>query len=132
LKEFSALVEHGDSSDEVGIRDVGVAFGDIDVTIARVRDDVGWVRQRFGRISSHARFTKGKKHFTLGTEFDDHASFVLFCASIGHPNIPIPINVNAMRPYEHSAAKASDLFAGFVEMVNRIRIGPKAAWRSPR
>src|SRR6516165_7116804 len=107
-KEFSALVKHGDSPDEIGIRDVGMAFGNVDIPVARIRDDICRICQRFRRISSHTWFTKSQKHFAL------------------------PINVNAVRPHEHSAAKASDLFARFIEMMDRIGGGPKATWRSPR
>src|SRR5207237_7015718 len=79
----------------------------------------------------------------VGAELDDHTSFVLFAGKlfeiiggrgtrVGHPNIAVFINMDTMRPREHAAAKAPDLLARLVEMVNRVRLGTETTRHGPR
>src|SRR6266850_2364556 len=108
-----------------------MAFGHVHVAIAWVRDDIRGVRQGFGRISSHAGFPKGHEDLAVRAELDDHASFVLFAGKlfeiicgwgsrVGHPQISISIDMDTMWPDEHPAAKAPDLLARLIEMVDRV------------
>ena len=99
-----------------------MALGHVHIAIARVRYDVRGVRQRFGRIAPHAGFTQRHENLAVGAELDDDAPFVLFSgkflevicsrgSSVSHPYIAISIDMDAMRPHEHSGAKAPDLLA---------------------
>ena len=142
-RNFPLLVEYRDSPDQSGIRHIGMALGDVHVAIARIGHDVGGVGQRFGRISAHARLSQRHQDLAFGTELDDNASLVLFAGKllelvgarrsrVGHPHIPVAIDMDAMRPDEHPAAKAPDLLARLIEMVDRVRLGAEAARRRAR
>ena len=126
-----------------GIRHVGVALGHVDVAIARIGHDVGRIGQRVGRISPHARLAQRHQDLAVGAELDDDASLVAFAgkllelvrarrARVGHPHIAVAIDVDAVRPHEHPAAKAPDLLPRLVEMVDRVRLGAETARRRPR
>ena len=105
---------------EIGIRHVGMALGDVDVAIGRVGHDVGRIGQGFGRISPHAGLPERHQDLAFGAELDDHAPFACFSGKllevvgargsrVGHPHISLSIDVDAVRPHEHPAAKAPDL-----------------------
>ena len=119
-EKLPVLVEHRDAPDQIGIGHVRMALGHVDVTIARVGHDVSRVGQGFGRISPHARFPQRHQDLAFGTELDDHASLLVFSGKllelvgargscVGHPHISVAIDMDAMRPHEHPAAKAPDL-----------------------
>ena len=135
-------VEHRDAPDQIGSRHVGVALRDVDVAIRRVGHDVGRIGQGFGRISPHARFPERHQDLAFGTELDDHASLVAFSGKllellrarrsrVRHPHISISIDMDAVRPHEHPAAKAPDLLPRLIEMVDRVRFGAETARGGP-
>ena len=105
-----------------GILDVRMAFRHVNVAVARIGDDVGRVGQRVRRISPHARSAQRHQHLAIGTELDDDASLVVFSrkllelvggrdARVGHPHVSVSIDMDAVRPHEHAAAKAPDLLS---------------------
>ena len=119
-EELSFLVEHGDAPDQFRICHVHVALCHVNVSILRVGHDISRVSQGVGRISPDAGFPQRHEDLAFGTELDDHASLVLFLRRllevvrgrgprVGHPHISISIDMDAMRPHEHSPAKAPDL-----------------------
>ena len=106
----------------LGSVDVGVALRHVDVAVARIGHDVSRIGQRFGRISPHARLPERQQDLAFRTELHDDASLVAFAGKlleivgargscVGHPHVSISIDVDAMRPHEHPAAKAPDLLA---------------------
>ena len=137
-EELSVLVEHRDASDQIRIGHVGVALGDVDVAVARIGHDVGRVGQRFGRIAPHARLPERHQDLAVGAELDDDASLVAFAGKlrelvgargsrVGHPHVAVAIDMDAVRPHEHPAAKAPDLLARLIEMVDRVRVRAETA-----
>src|ERR1700680_2514658 len=97
----------------------GVALGNVDVTIGRVGHHVRRVGQGFGRVSPHARLPQRHQDLAFGTELDDNASLLVFSGKVlevvgargsrvGHPHISLSIDMDAMRPHEHPAAKTPD------------------------
>ena len=99
------------------------------------------------RASGGFPFTPGlperHQHLAFGTELDDDAALLVFArkllelvggrhARVGHPDVSVPIDMDAVRPHEHAAAKAPDLLARFIEMVDRIGLGAETARRGPR
>src|SRR5262249_16773182 len=104
-----------------GVGYVGMAFGHVYVASALVGDDIRRVCQCLWRISPHAGFSKRHEDLALRAEFDDDAAFVLLSGElfevictggsrVGDPHIAVSIHMDAMRPHEHPAAKAADLF----------------------
>jgi len=92
-----------------------------------------------GRISLNSRSAQSHEDLAFRTELDDNASFLVFSgkvlevagargARVGHPHIALSIDMDAMRPYEHLAAKAPDLFPGIIEQVDRVCFCAEAAW----
>jgi hypothetical protein len=74
----------------------------------------------------------------FGTELDNNATLLVFTrkldaffgcrnASIGHPHVSISIDVDAMWPDKHTAAKAPDLLPSLVEEMDRVCFGAEAA-----
>src|SRR5262249_27693861 len=72
---------------------------------------------------------------------DDDASLALFpgkflqligaCGSrICHPHIAAAIHMNAVRPREHTGAKAADLFTGPVKIMDRGHFAADTTWDS--
>src|SRR5215813_1811685 len=121
-QELAVPVEHRDTADKIGLRDVRVTLGHVNVAVGRVGDDVGRLGQGFRRISRHARLAQRHQDLTFGTELDDHASLRLLSGKlrkrvgarhtcVGHPHVAVSVDMNAMRPHEHAAAKAPDLLA---------------------
>src|SRR5207249_2407648 len=142
--ELPVPIEDGDSSYQIGIADVRVAFRHVNISIPRVGDDVGRIGQRIGRISPHTRLAEREENLAVGAELHNDAAFVVFSgklleiigargARVGHPHISIAIHMDAVRPDEHASAKAPDLLPRFIEMVYRVRFGTEAArvgsWR---
>src|SRR5262245_34323673 len=116
-----------------------MTFGDIHIAIGWIGENGSRLRERAGRIPAHARRAERQEHFSFGAELDDDAALagvvrifraLLFAwrSGVGHPDVAQAIDMNAVRPHEHSAAKAADLFSRLIEMVNWIRIGPEASW----
>ena len=119
-QELAVTVEHRDAPDEIRIFDIRMALGHVDVAVARVGDDGVRIGQRVRRISPHARRPQRHQHLAFGTELDDDASFLVFARKlpelvgvrhprVRHPHVSVPIDMDAMRPHEHSAAEAPDL-----------------------
>ena len=119
-EELPVLVEHRDAPDQIRSGHVGMALCHVHVTIRRVGHDVSRVGQGFRRISPHAGFPQRHEDLAFGAELDDHASLVFFSGKlvevvrargsrVRHPHISIAIDMDAMRPHEHPAAKALDL-----------------------
>src|SRR5207249_10761630 len=52
-------------------------------------------------------------------------------ARVGHPDIAVAIDMDAMRPYEHAAAEAPHFLALLIEQVDRIGLGAETARRGP-
>ena len=143
LRNFPFLSNTEMRPTRFGIRHVGVALGHVDVAVARVGHDVGRIGQGFGRISPHARLPERHQDLAFGTELDDDASLLVFAgkllelvgargARVGHPHIAIAIDMDAVRPHEHPAAKAPDLLPRLIEMVDRVRLGAETARGRPR
>ena len=142
-EELACLVEHGDVADQMGICHVHMAFCHVNVTVPRVGHDISRVGQGFGRISPHAGFPQRHEDLAFRTELDDHASLALFLgrllevvrrrgSRVGHPHISISIDMDAVRPHEHPAAKAPDLLARLIEFVDWIRFGTETTRGGPR
>ena len=121
-EELSVFVEDRDSSHQIRIGHVRMAFGDIHVTVARIGYHVGGLGQGLRRVTPHAGFPQRHENLALRAELDDNASFILFAGEllevirarssrIGHPYIAVSIDMDAMWPHEHAAAKAADLLA---------------------
>ena len=97
-----------------------MAFGHVDITGHRIRDDVGRVGQCVGRITPDAWGAQCHQDLPVGTELDDDATLVTFArehlefvgarrACVGHPHVTVAIDVDAMWPHEHPRAEAPDL-----------------------
>src|SRR5262245_26729537 len=119
-----------------------MAFGYVHIAIAWVGKHVRRISQGFRRISAYARLPKRQQNFALRTELDDDAPFVLFSRKflevirtrrtrVCYPHIAVSIDMDAVRPHKHSAAKAPDLFTGLIEMVDWIRVGSQTTRRGP-
>ena len=52
-------------------------------------------------------------------------------ASVGHPHVAVSIDVDAVWPHEHAAAKAPDLFPCLVEEMDRVCLGAEAPGAVP-
>src|SRR5207237_173047 len=119
-----------------------MALCNVHVTVSGIRHDVCRVSQSFGRISSHTRFPERHQNLAFRVELDDNASLLVFSrrclqllgarsARVGYPHISISIDMDAMRPHEHPAAKAPDLLPGLIEVVDRVGFGAETAWSRP-
>src|SRR5262249_41124752 len=137
-QELAVAVEHRNAPDEIRILDVHMALGHVNVAVAGVGDDVGWLGQGVRWISAHARLSQRHEHFAFRAELDDDAPLRDLSGKfreivrarytgVGHPHVAVAVHMDAVRPYEHSAAKAPDLLPGFVEMVNWICLGAETA-----
>ncbi len=124
-------VEHRDAPDKVRILHVGMTLGHIDVAVGGIGHHVCRFGQGLRRISLHAWCAQRHQHLALRTELDDNASLLPFSrrllqlvcgggARVGHVNVSVTVDMDAMRPHEHSAAKAPDFLPGCVEKVNRV------------
>src|SRR5262245_32569749 len=138
-QELAVSVEHRDTADKIRILDIGMALRNVYIAVARVGDNVVRFGQRVRRISLHAGFAQRHQHLAIGTELDDNAALLVFTrkldaffgcrnASVGHPDVSISIDVDAVWPHEHAAAKAPDLLPCIVEEMNRVCLGAEAAW----
>ncbi len=135
-EKLAGFVEHRDAANQIWSRHIGVALSHVNVATARIGYDVGRIGQRFGWISSDARFPQGHEDLAFGVELDDHASLVAFArklgellrarrACVGHPHISIAVDVDAVRPHEHPSAKAPDLLPRLIELVNGVGLRPE-------
>ena len=135
--EFSILVEHRDASDEIRILDVRVTFCDVHIA-SRSGEHVGRIGQGLRRVSRHAGFPESHKHFSLRAELDDDASLIFFvwkhlellrrgASCVGHPDISIGVDMNAVRPHEHIAAKTCEPVTGLIELLDRVHFSTDAA-----
>src|SRR5438128_6749571 len=101
-EELSVFVEDRDSSHQIRIGHVRMAFGDIHVTAARIGYHVGGLGQGLRRVTPHAGFPQRHENLALRAELDDNASFIFLTAELFElilpggspivpPYIPIPI-----------------------------------------
>src|SRR5215510_6041401 len=142
-QKLAVAIEHRDAPDEIGVLDIGVALGDVNIAVLRIGDDVVRVGQRLRRIAAHARLAERQQHLAVGTELDDNAALLILTREllqligrrrprVGHPDIAVAVDMDAMRPYEHAAAEAPDFLALIVEQVDRVGLGAETARCSPR
>src|SRR5262249_49492510 len=93
--------------------------------------------------SPHARLAERHQHLAVGTEFDDDASLLVFAREflelvgarhpcVGHPHIAVAVDMDAVRPPEHTAAKAPDFLTRRGEHTPRVCHGAETAWPAPR
>src|ERR1043166_8766376 len=132
-QELAVLIEDRNTADEIGVGDIGMALCRIDVAIAGIGDDVRRLGESFGRIALHARLAKRHQQLAVGTEFESRTALLrrtrIFLdlirsrdTRVGNPDIAVLVDMNAVRPDEQSGAKAFDLLAVLVEMVNRVDV----------
>src|SRR6185295_1263114 len=142
-QELAVLVEHRDPANELGILDIGVALGDVNIAILWVGHDVVWIGQRLRRIAAHARLAECHQHLAVRTELDDGTALLVLAREllqligrrrprVGHPDIALAIDMDAVRPHEHATAEASDLLPLIVEQMDRVGLGAETAGRDPR
>ena len=85
------------------------------------RYDVGRVGQRLRRVAPHARLAKRHQHLAFGAELHHGAALVAFAGKllellgarrprVGHPDVAVAIDVDAVRPHEHPAPKLLSSF----------------------
>src|SRR5580765_5797696 len=97
-----------------------MTLGDVNVAVGRVGGDVVRLAQRVRRISLHARFAERHQHLALWAELDDNVPLLVLArillqlvgaryARVSHPHVALALDMDAVRPYEHAAAKAPDL-----------------------
>ena len=142
-QELAVTVEHRDAPDEIRVLDIRMTLGHVDVAIAGVGDDGVRIGQSVRRISPHARRPQCHQHLAFGTELDDDASLLVLArkllelvgarhARVRHPHVSVAIDMDAVRPHEHSAAEAPDLLARRVEKMDRVGLGAETAGLDPR
>src|SRR6185503_8986711 len=131
-QELSGPIEHRDASDQIGIRDVGMALRDVDIAVAWIGHDVGWIGQRLRRITADTWLAQRQQDFAVGAELHDDTALAFGATRIGDPHIPIAIDMNAMRPDEQPAAEATNLATAFVEVVHRVHRAAETARRRAR
>ena len=141
LDEFAVLRELRDSCDGVrrGVRVLpAVSFGDEDVAVRRRHDVVGF-GERLGRIPGDAGLANRHQHLTLGAELDHLMADQLRgrrrrrragrCAArgtravvvrVGHPDVAVLVDVNAVGERDHPGAEALHELAGGVELQHGI------------
>ena len=106
-QELPLFVEHRNPRDQIGGGDIGVALCHVDIAIP-VGHHVGRVSQGAGRVASHTWLAQGHQHLAFRTEFDHHASLVLFSgklvevvwrrgACIRHPDVAIAVHDRDVR-----------------------------------
>src|SRR5262249_892998 len=138
-QELTVSVEHRDTANKIRILDVGMALRNVYIAVPRVGDDVVRLGQRVRWISLHPRSAQCHEHLAVGTELDNNAALLVFTrklaaffgcrnASVGHPHVSISIDVDAVWPDEHAAAKAPDLLPGLVEELDWVCLGAETAW----
>src|SRR5438874_12920524 len=103
-QELAVLVEHRDAADEIGVLDIGVALGDVDVAVLRIGDEVVRVGERLRRIAAHAWLAERHQNLAVGTELDDNAALLVLARKllqligrwrprVGHPAIAVAIDM---------------------------------------
>src|ERR1051326_3202709 len=135
---LAVLSRYRNTADEIGVGDICMALCHIDVAVARIGDDVCRLGESFGRIALHARLAERHQQLAVGAEFESRTALLrrtrIFLdlirsrdTRVGNPDIAVLVDMNAVRPDEQSGAKAFDLLAVLVEMVNRVDVRAEAA-----
>jgi hypothetical protein len=102
-----------------------VSVGDEDVTFRRDRD-VTWCSEVIGSAALFAECAQRHQHLAGRTELDhDLAALVplrrpVHRHRVGHPDVALAIDIDAVRPDEHAAAKAGHDLAVRAELHNRV------------
>jgi len=71
-QELTCLVKHLVAPNQIGILDVSMTFGYVNVAVGRIGRDIVRVDQRVRRISTHARLAQRHQHLAFGTKLDDN------------------------------------------------------------
>ena len=114
LDELAVLGELHDAV--VGV--AAVAVGDIDVAVGRDRD-VARPIERVLAVAGHAGLAERHQDLAVRAELDDDSALAVLAALVGHPDVALAVDAEAMREVEHAAAEALHEFAGRIELHDR-------------
>src|SRR4029078_8895700 len=71
------------------------------------------------RVAANTRVPERHQHTSSRTDFEDLLSPAVLRLAVGHPDVVIDVDVEAVRIHEHAGAEACDEPAGGIELQKR-------------
>ena len=127
LDELAVLGELHDA--RVGV--AAVSVGDEDVAVRR-DDDGGRRVEVSGPLPGDAGLAERQQQLAVGAELEHLWPLPSLAEAVGHPDVAVAVDVNAVREQQHSGAEALHQLAGRIELEDRVELRAVAVERHRR